>query len=45
MSNGYEISMPRLNQLRKKLRKDEPLFQHYDTIFKTQVQDGNIERV
>jgi len=33
-NNGYEISMARLTQLRSKLRKDKPLFQQYDTIFK-----------
>jgi len=43
-SNGYEISIARLNQLRNKLRKNEPLFQQYDTIFKTQLQDSIIER-
>jgi len=37
--------MARLKQLKSKLRWDKLLFQQYDTIFKTQLQDGIIEQV
>ena len=45
LNNGYKTCKARLNQLRAKLQQDRSLFQEYNEIFQTQLQDGIIEQV
>ena len=45
LNNGYELCKARLSQLRVRLQRDRSLFQEYNDIFQTQLQEGIIEQV